>query len=196
MKKFLLLILTLPTVLFSQYWGERTTEQSFEKSNLHFQNHFLNTFGIKYYKDIAAGTIDDPFLNIELNPAIIPDIGEKEIQIYLDFRGDRTEPEIVEKYYQPTLDVYSASSYIPPIDRRWFSDTRTEPEPLVSLGIITFPLENSIKDVYIGGTYQLILKEESYYSMPYWIYNSRYYFDSFGNEKVWGIRHDNPLLRQ
>jgi hypothetical protein len=182
MKKAILIIFLVPTILSAQYWGERTTEQSFEKSSLYFQNHFLNTFGIKYYKDIAPGIIDDPFLNIEINPALIPDIGDKEIYIYLDFRGDRTEPEIVESYYQPTLDVYSASSYIPQIDRRWFSDTRKEPEPLVSLGIISFPLENSAKDVYVGGTYQLILKEEGYYSMPYWIYNSQYYFDSFGNE--------------
>jgi hypothetical protein len=182
MKRLFVLVILLPSFIFAQYWGERTTEQSFEKSNLHFSSQFLNTFGVKYYKNIAPGMIEDPFLNIEINPALIPDIGEKEIYIYLDFRGDRTEPEIVETYYQPTLDVLSASSYIPPIDRRWFSDTRTEPEPLVSLGVITFPLEKSVKDLYVGGTYQLILKEESYYSMPYWIYNSRYYYDSFGNE--------------
>lgn len=182
MKKLTLMLFFLPTLFFAQYWGERTTEQSFEQSNLYFKNHFLNSFGVKYYKDIAVGMIDDPFLNIELNPALIPNIGDKEIYIYLDFRGDRTEPTIVQSYVQPLAMEEYSSSYIPPFDRRWFSDTRTEPEPLVSLGLITFPLEKNTKDFYIGGTYQLILKEESYYSMPYWIYNSQYNYDSFGNE--------------
>ncbi|MCB9258932.1 MAG: hypothetical protein H6612_06195 [Ignavibacteriales bacterium] len=182
MKKIIMSMFFLSSLIFAQYWGERTTEQSFEQSNLYFQNHYLNTFGVKYYKDIAVGMIDDPFLNIELNPALIPDIGDKEIYIYLDFRGDRTEPTIVQSYVQPLAMESYSSIYIPPIDRRWFSDTRTEPEPLVSLGIITYPLESNSKDFYLGGTYQLILKEESYYSMPYWIYNSQYYYDSFGNE--------------
>ena len=163
MKNLIVLILLLPVMTSAQYWGERTTEQSFEQSNLYFKNHYLNTFGVKYYKDVAVGLIDDPFLNIELNPAIIPDIGDKEVLVYLDFRGDRTEPEIVEHYIQPLYESYS--SYIPPVDRRWFSETRTEPEPLVSLGIITFPVETLSDKFYLGGTYQLMLKEENYYDV-------------------------------
>lgn len=180
-KIVLFIIFFIPTFLSAQYWGERTTEQSFEQSDLYFKNHFLNTFGVKYYKDIAVGMINDPFLNIELNPAFIPEIGDKEIYVYLDFRGDRTEPQIVQNFVSPAFDS-RASSYIAPIDRRWFSETRTEPEPLVSLGVITFPLETLSKKFYIGGTYQLMLKEESYYSLPFFIYNSQYYYDSFGNE--------------
>jgi hypothetical protein len=179
MKKTILLALILPAMIFAQYWGERTTEQSFEQSNLYFKNHFLNTFGVKYFKDIAVGMLDDHFLNLEINPAIIPDLGDKELYMYLDFRGDRTEPEIIEQYVMPYYDL--AASYVAPIDRRWFSETRDEPEPLVSLGILTYPIETLGNKFYIGGTYQLILKEESYYDVPYGIYNSQYYYDSFGN---------------
>ncbi|MEN8194823.1 MAG: hypothetical protein ABFS12_18525, partial [Bacteroidota bacterium] len=180
MKRILIICLLFPTIFFAQYWGERTTEQSFEQSDLFFKSHFLNTFGVKYFKDISVGMIDDPFLNLQLNPANTPDLGNKEIYVYLDFRGDRTEEAIIENYAAPVYDALS--SYAPPIDRRWHSETRTEPEPLVSLGMLTYPIESLSKKFYVGGTYQLLLKEESFYSMPIGIYNSQYYYDSFGRE--------------
>jgi hypothetical protein len=53
MRIFISLIFLLPSFLLAQYRGERTTEQSFEQSELYFASHFLNTFGIYRYKDIA-----------------------------------------------------------------------------------------------------------------------------------------------
>ena len=67
MKHFILLSILLPSFLFAQYWGERTTEQSFEQSELYFTSHYLNTFGVYRFKNIAAGLIDDQFLNLYIN---------------------------------------------------------------------------------------------------------------------------------
>jgi hypothetical protein len=185
MKKTLLMII-LPSILFAQYFGERTTEQSFEQSALYFNSHFLNTFGIYKFKDAAPGLINDPFLNVYINPANLPDIGNKEFYIHLDFRGDRTEPKLVDEYY--IIPYYNmATSFIPPsIDRRWFSETREEPEPIVSFGFIGYPLGLENKDLFLGGSYQLIYSEDKFYEMPYSIYSGNIYLDAFNSSRELG----------
>ena len=178
-KLTLLIILLGLSQINGQYWQERTTEQSFEQSSLYFTSHYLNTFGLQSFKKVAVGLINDPFLNLQLNPANLPDLKSKDMLIYLDFRGDRTESELVSTFAVPAYYDYSFSRY-PPIDRRWFSVTRAEKEPIFSLGILSYPVSDVSRDIFIGGTYQFIYNEEKYYQVPYWIYNSNYYYDSFG----------------
>jgi hypothetical protein len=168
-----------PGQMNAQYWQERTTEQSFEQSDLFFNSHYLNTFGLQSFQKVALGLIDDPFLNLQLNPANLPDLKSKDMLIYLDFRGDRTESELVSTYavpfyYGPSID------YLRIRDPRWFSITRKEKEPIFSLGILSYPVSDISRDIFIGGTYQFIYNEEKYYQVPYWIYNANYYYDSFG----------------
>ena len=176
LKLFLLLIAT--QVIYPQYYGERTAEQNFEQSDLYFKSHFLNTFGIYNFKKAAVGFIDDPFLNLYLNPACYPDLGDDELLLYLDFRGDRTEVPIVNHYVMPLY--YSEVAYRPYIDRRWFASSRSEPEPIFSLGVLNYPLKDITKNFFIGGTYQLINREEKFYSVPYGIYYPNYYYDGLG----------------
>lgn len=163
---------------YPQYYGERTAEQNFEQSDLYFKSHYLNTFGIYNFQKIAVGFIDDPFLNLYLNPASVPDLGDDELLLYLDFRGDRTEVSIINNYVVPLY--YTDIAYRPYIDRRWFAITRAEPEPIFSLGIINYPLKDITKNFFIGGTYQLINREEKFYSVPYGIYYPNYYYDALG----------------
>lgn len=180
MKQFILLTLFLPSFLFAQYWGERTTEQSFEQSELYFTSHFLNTFGVYRFKNVAPGLIDDPFLNLYLNPANLPEFSESQTLLYLDFRGDRTEEPVLDYGITPYFGYDSYYMYCIPPDPRWLSTTRAEPEPIVSLGILSYPISEITKNFFVGGSYQLIHKEEPFYTNPYWIYNSRYLYDSFG----------------
>jgi hypothetical protein len=180
MRVFFILIILLPSLLIAQYWGERTTEQSFEQSELYFNNHFLNTYGIYQFKDVAPGLIDDPFLNLYINPANFQYSDSSYTLLYLDFRGDRTEEPILKNGIYPLFgyrDLYYP--YIAP-DPRWLSQTRSEPEPIVSFGLLTTPLSEVTNKLVLGFTYQLIHKEEPYYTVPYSIYNSRYGYDSFG----------------
>ncbi|MBU1095229.1 MAG: hypothetical protein KKB34_02005 [Bacteroidetes bacterium] len=181
MKKSILLMLLLPSIIFSQYYGERTTEQSFESSSMYFNSHYMNTYGIYKFKDVSLGLIDDPFLNIYLNPAMVPQIGEKEFYIHLDFRGDRTKPAVMNNYIYPVYYDLSSFRWHPPFDSRWFTETRDEPEPVFSLGIIHFPFGKENKSFYVGGTYQLIYNEEKFYEMPYSIYSKNIYYDSFNS---------------
>jgi len=189
----LYLLMLIPFMLSAQYYGERTTEQSFENSELYFKSHFLNTYGIYQFKDVAPGLIDDPFLNLYVNPANFQYSDSGSTLLYLDFRGDRTEPPIIESYSYPVYGYYYRDyySYILP-DPRWLSQTRTEPEPIVSFGVITTPFPEVTNKLQFGFTYQLINKDESYYSTPYAIYNSRYGYDSFGGV-IYDISTNVPI---
>ena len=180
MKKIIFLFVLSLNITFAQYYGERTTEQSFENSSLYFNSYYLNPFGIANFKKVVPGLLDNPFLNLSINPANMPDIGEDQFYFYLEFRGDRTESEIVDKFVEPNYyanDINYSSYYFDP---RWFTTVRSEPEPVLSVGIITYPLKDIVKDFFIGASYQLIRKQEKFYTVPYWIYYPNYYYDALG----------------
>lgn len=178
MKKLLSLLIILPSLIFAQYYNERTTEQSFEQSDLYFNSHYLNTFGMKNFKNVSVGMINDPFLNVYLNPALMPNFKENSTIFYLDFRGDRTEEEVVNNYVMP---YYADYLWRPTFDRRWITITRDEPEPTFSFGFLANPIKDVVENFYVGATYQLLRREEGYYTSPYWIYSTSYAYDSFGN---------------
>jgi len=170
-----------PAILFGQYNGETVTEKSFEQSGLYFTSHFLNPFGVPGYRDVAVGLIDDPFLNLQLNPASLSQFTVGSTHLYLDFRSDRSESAIVADYGGIIPLRYYGPYYPIIIDPRWYSNTRSEPEPVFSLGLLTYPLGNKNRRLFLGGTYQIIHKEELFYTVPAWIYQSRFGYDPLGN---------------
>ncbi len=184
MLKFLVIILILFIPIFcnAQYWGERATEKSYEHSELYFRSYYLNTFGLHRFRDIVVGMIKDPFLDLYLNPANLPKLDNNNL-IYLDFRGDRTESAVIRDYTIYPLDYFF--SYYPRyyVDPRWYTSTRREPEPVFSIGYLSYPLEIS-PQILFGATYQLIYKQEKYYSIPSWIYMNRYGYDAFNAQVV------------
>ncbi len=173
----LALLLLLPGMGQAQYWGNRTTEQSFETSSVHFNSHFLNTHGLFRFKDVAPGLFDDPFLEIHLNPANRPQVDAGDALFYFDFRGDRTEAELISYYH--SRPYYDIGWYPHPV---WYSQARTEPEPIFSFGLLTYPFRERLRKMYVGATYQVIYKEEPYYTMPVWIYSPYDRYDPFGDE--------------
>ncbi len=184
MKKLILLTIILPLLSFAQYNQERTTEQSFENSELFFKSHYLNTFGLYRFKQVSAGLIDDPFLNLHINPAHQPNLGDDDALIYIDFRSDRTEVKLFDAYVVPTY-YYPDLRIMPPYpDPRWLTVARSEPEPIVSIGILANPLSEITKKFFIGGSYQLMHKQEKFYQMPYWIYYPNFYYDTFGGVRA------------
>ena len=180
--KRLYALLFLPCFIFAQYWGERVTEKSFESSDLYFNSYFLNTFGLYQFRDVAVGLLDDPFLRLQINPALFPDKSETKTYLYLDFRGDRTEAQVINyNIYPPYYDYASSYAPIRPIDPRWYAVTRSEPEPVFSFGILTHPWGERL---FLGATYQMLFRQESYYQTPTWIYNTRYGYDAAGSKLV------------
>ena len=80
--KVLLLLLFIPMTLSAQYYGERVTEKSFEQSNVFFKSNYLNTFGLFRFHNVAPGLIEDPFLDLHVNPANLPNFQDKSTLIY------------------------------------------------------------------------------------------------------------------
>lgn len=177
MIRYLFAMLIFPGLCFAQYWGERVTDKSFESSSVYFKSSFLNTHGLYRFGDAAVGLIDDAFLELYVNPANLPNLNGSDYQIYLDFRGDRTEEEVIGYYYSMPYDYIG---YRP--DPRWYSQTRQEPEPIFSLGILAYPWGEKAKNLFIGGAYQIIYKQEKYYTVPSWIYQYRFGYDAFGEK--------------
>lgn len=180
MKKMFFILLILVPAIKAQYYGERTTEQNFEESSLYFQSHYLNPFGIESFKSVSPGLINNPFLNLYINPASLPDLKNNSMLLYLDFRGDRTEAPVVKNYVVPMY--YSTSFYNPYSDLRWLTQSRNEPEPVVSFGLLTYPISELTGKLFVGGTFQFIHGEDKYYQMPFFIYSPIYGYDSFGAE--------------
>ncbi len=169
----IVLFILLPVFLWAQYWGERATEKSFENTSVYFKEYHLNPYALYQFERVSPGLLDDVFLQSYLNPAAIPEDSAKANQFYIDFRGDRSESSL-HSYYPVNPYIDRAYYYRP--DPRWYSVTRSEPEPLFSLGISRKLSPNW----YLNMGYQFIFKEESYYQMPTWIYNSRYGMDAMG----------------
>ncbi len=173
MKTFLLIL--IPVVLFAQYWGERPNEKSFENTSVYFKDFYLNPYALYQFDRVSPGLLDDVFLQSYLNPAAIPQDSTAANQFYIDFRGDRSASPM-RFYVAPTPYRYDASMSYYPYDPRWYTVTRTEPEPLFSLGLSRRLSPNW----YANIGYQFVFKEESYYQTPTWIYNARYGKDAMG----------------
>ncbi len=171
--------------LSAQYFPETVTEKSFEQSELFFQSSFLNTFGLQRFRDVSVGLIDEPFLNLQVNPGLLPDLDGRRTYFYLDFRGVRKERVEDAFLIHPVHEVYTR---IAP-DFRPSRRVEAEPEPFLALGGLVYPPGTS--RLLIGGTLQLVHRQEPFFSTPYWIYYGRLGFDAFGNRVAEG---DIPII--
>ncbi len=184
MRKLFFVMLMLPLLAAAQYNQERSTEQNFENSSLFFKSHYMNPFGLHRFKQVTVGLIDDPFLNLYLNPAFRPNLDDNAALVYIDFRSERTHANLLEGYANPASYFSSSSFGLVAPDPRWMTIARSEPEPVFSIGVLANPISKITKKFFIGGSYQLMHKQEKFYQMPYWIYSENFYNDNFGNARL------------
>ncbi len=172
MKKVFFAIAFLCGISTAQYYGERTTEQSFEPSEVYFKSNLLNPFGLSIIQQITPYTIDNPFLKLMQNPGDLYS-DKQSLFLYIDFRGERE----VRQYYDQVMPLYSIDySRTIGYDYRWMASPQAEPEPFVSLGFLKYVTDK----LMIGGTYQLINSKSNYYNSPYSYYGWNPYLDGFG----------------
>lgn len=144
--------------------AQLVNESNFEDSEVYFTGYYLNPFGLSSFKDIALGKINDPYLRMVINPALIPNLGDKTFSFYFDLRGDRTPSE--EYNYYPPVPLMFGSSYLPtPVYNH--SINRYEPQPLLSAGFIFNPSDFLNKNFYAAATYQIIRRDGSNYGSDY-----------------------------
>jgi hypothetical protein len=173
----LLAALLLPTALHAQYWGERVQDKGFEETDFFFTPNTLNPFGLGSFRNVSRGLINDPFLNMSVNPARLSLDSAGSVAVYTDVRSARTITDERSGGYYPMLsDVAVRSSFMP--YPYYYENTRRALEPVFSGGI----LARVIPALTVGVTYQMMMQNEKYYVVPQDIYRSVAGEDFAGNK--------------
>lgn len=163
-RQTLLFIFLFPLICLQNNIAQFINESNFEDSEIYFKGYYLNPFGLSSFNDVTLGKISDPYLRMVINPALIPDSGDKTFSFYFDLRGDRT-PSVGYRYYTP-VPLMSDAGYFPAPSHNYSID-RYEPQPLLSLGFIFNPADFLSKNFYAAVTYQIIRRDGSNYSSDY-----------------------------
>jgi hypothetical protein len=137
MKKLLFTLL----LIFSSLSAQSFLEQNFEKSEYYFTSQLLNPYGMLKFKEITPGFIDNVFLNIILNPAMITDLKDK-YYFYVDYRGARKEFKPYD-FILPVPEMYQVNSFEINNERVIYPPlfVEFEPEPIFSAGFILNPVD-------------------------------------------------------
>ncbi len=182
MKKALFFFLSISFLFaeeaFAQYYGERSLEKSFEQNSLFFQPSYINPYGIGSFALATPGLIDDPFLNLQVNPALFGTDSAGTNYLYVDFRSYRQTSSL----YQPFYPIYGGpvqmtrAVYFP----IYYVNSRPIIEPILSAAFFTNPLPSSVPGLFVGLTYQVIMQDSKYYTIPFDIYQSSLGYDYAG----------------
>jgi len=176
-KLIFLLILMSTTVGYGQYSAETVLEKSFEQMDFFFAPDYLNPYGIGDFSGAMPGLMDDPLLNLMVNPAYLY---TDSTYLYLDFRNHETIGTS-NRYYP--LNYYadyavSDAMYWYPI---YYIESRQSAEPVFSTALLTRPFKKWGKGISLGVTYKALLQDEDYYQVPYDIYRAGVGYDYAGN---------------
>lgn len=156
-----------------QYFGEQVMEKSFEQTDFFFTSYRLTPFGMGTFRNSVSGLLDDPLLNLDLNPAYLYRDSAQSSYVYLDFRSAKEIRDSRNIYYPyPIFAVHSidAARFVP--FPRFYVNTRRELEPVVSAAYLLRPAEGVFSHMSLGVTYQLVSQDEKYYPIPQDIYKS------------------------
>ncbi len=184
MKKALLLFLGLTFLFggktFAQYYGQTSLEKSFEQNDLFFQPSYISPYDIGSSALSTPGVIDDPFLNLQVNPAWFGTDSAGTNHLYLDFRSYRQTATL----YQPVYPMYYTNGPAVRTESVIFPYyyVNSEPiiEPILSAAFLTNPLPSSVPGLFVGVTYQAIMQDSKYYTIPFDIYQSYLGYDYRG----------------
>lgn len=155
----------------AQYYGERSLEKSFEPNDLFFQPSYISPYDIGSSALSTPGVIDDPFLNLQVNPANFRADSGATNHLYLDFRSYRQTATL----YQPIYPMYYGDVRVVPqsvIFPYYYVNSQPIIEPILSAAFLTKPLPSSLPGLFVGFTYQGIMQDSKYYSIPFNVYQS------------------------
>ncbi len=182
----LLSILAMPGKLSAQYWSERVLEKGFEQTDFFFTPSFLSPYGIGSFKFTTAGLLRDPLLDVIVNPANLGLDSVRENYLYTDFRSARNLKEQGPGIYPAWYGMAEASSSVYWPYPQLYLSTRRELEPVFSGAYIGRPLPTMARDLLVGVTYQLVMQDDKYYSIPQDIYRTVIGYDYGGNRAAAG----------
>jgi hypothetical protein len=164
---------------WSGYWGERVLEKGFEQTDFFFSPSYVVPYGIGAFGATTPGLIQEPLMDLVINPARLT-LDSSRNYLYTDFRSAKTIVEESGGVY-PLLArsaMYTTDMiYRYPI---YFLRTRKELEPVFSGAYIGQP--DILKGLTVGATYQLVMHDDKYYSIPQDIYKTSPGLDYNGRE--------------
>ena len=157
----------------AQYDVERVMEKSFEHTDFFFMPYRFVPFGIGAFKNSVSGMLNDPFLELDVNPARLFRDSSGAGYFVADFRNAREVTDYRNAYYPyPMLRTAAMDmAYRMPYPQ-YYLNTRRELEPAVSLAYLFRPFSGSWDVLSLGATYQLVTQDEDYYAIPQDVYRS------------------------
>jgi hypothetical protein len=168
---------------YAQYFGERVLEKSFEHTDFFFTPSYVVPYGIATFRSTMVWLLDDPLLNLAVNPSNFYKDSLNPHYVYADLRSPG-EIRTADQSIYPVIPYYELRTmYSPDIIRPYpffFVRTRKEIEPTVSLAYLTRPLRAEASRLFLGATYQLIIQDEKYYPIPQDIYRPVVGYDYLG----------------
>ena len=174
------LLTAFPREAAAQYWGERVLEKGFEQTDFFFKPSYLNPYGIGSFKSATPGLIADPLIDLIINPARLGLDSGRTQYFYTDFRSAREIVDHQGSFYPPWIyyDTRVASDlmYYPQV----YLNTRRELEPVFSGAYVGKPLPVAAENLFVGLTYQLVMQDDKYYSVPQDIYRTAAGYDYSG----------------
>lgn len=155
-------------------------EKSFEHTDFFFTPSNLLPYGIGRFKITSPGVVNDPLQNLAVNPAWVKVDSGRQGYFYVDFRSARTITEEPNYYIMPMYSSRLVDAVYMPFPR-YYLKTRRELEPVFSGAFLGLPFPETLPNVLIGASYQLLLQDEKYYDVPQDIYRSVLGSDYAGN---------------
>ncbi|MCD6117868.1 hypothetical protein J7K93_12700 [bacterium] len=172
-----LLLLIAWSSLSAQYFGETVLEKSFEQTDFFFKPAYVNPYGIGNFGSSLLGLVDNPLLNLQINPAFIAQDSLLDMYGYINFRNSEEK-----RGYSAIPMLCYTRSYIP---YPWYySESRRKTEPIISAAFFTQPFSIKGKPVRLGITYQAIFIDEDFYEIPQDVYRSAVGLDYSGNKSI------------
>ncbi len=162
------------TTSFGQYSAETVLEKSFEQMDFFFTPDHLNPYGLNGFVDVTPGLMDEPLLNLSINPANLYADSARHHYLYLDLRN---QVRVFEDHYgiHPLYEYRNYSLYFP----TYFIESRRALEPAITMALLSRPMNNGF---VLGATYKAMIQDEGYYAIPYDVYRSSVGYDYAGSK--------------
>jgi len=157
-----------------QYSNETVLEKTFETSPFFFRSTRINPYGLGDFGSTAVGLINQPLLNLQLNPAFASTGTKFKGYTYLNFRNS--------KQIKSSNNIYPAwnKCYFAPYPSA--STSSKALEPLISAAAFIRPFKINQKPLTLGLTYQVIFQDDKYQHINNNIYRSSPGLDFAGNK--------------
>jgi hypothetical protein len=178
MTTVLCLILAACTAGSAQYFGERVMEKSFEQTDFFFTPFRLVPYGIGDFRQSVAGLLEDPLLNLDLNPSYLYGDTAHSSYGYIDFRSSRDIRDRRDIYFPyPVFDAVGRDGGVGDVRSilpypYFYVRTRRELEPVVSAAYLFRSTHGALRNLSLGVTYQLVAQDDRYYPIPQDIYRT------------------------